>query len=279
MRKGFKIGSFELTWLDGGRFELDGGTMFGAVPKVLWSKKYPADAENYIPISASPLLVKTPTALCIIDSGLGNKLSKKEKGIFRVREEWNIAENLRSMGIRREDIDLVLLTHYDFDHSGGVVMADAEGVLSLTFPKAKHIIQQKEWEDVLSPDRRTVSGYWPVNHECLKDSPNLELIAGEKEVAEGIRVISTGGHSRGHQIVALASDGEKAIHPGDLIPTHIHYNPLWVMAYDNFPLEAIARKEEIEKTALSEDAWLLFYHDPFLSACKFDEKGNLIEKW
>lgn len=279
MKRGFKLGRFELTWLDGGRFELDGGTMFGAVPKVLWSKKYPSDADNYIPVSASPVLVKTPGGLCLIESGLGNKLNKKERQIFRVREDWNIVENLKTMGIGREDIDLVILTHYDFDHSGGVIMADAEGTLCLTFPRARHIIQQKEWEDVLSPDRRTVSGYWPVNHEALRNSPNLELIGGDKEVAEGIRVIHTGGHSRGHQIVVLESDGKKAVHPGDLIPTHVHYNPLWVMAYDNFPLEAIARKEEIEKTALNDDSWLLFYHDPFCSAGKFDEKGNLIERW
>lgn len=279
MKTGFKIGQLELTWLDGGRFELDGGTMFGAVPKVLWSKKYLADADNYIPIAASPVLVKTPEALCIIESGLGNKLNKKEREIFRVKDEWNIIENLKAIGISREDIDLVILTHCDFDHSGGVIMADAEGVLSLTFPKARHLIQKKEWEDVLIPDRRTSSGYWPVNHGLLRDSLNLKLIAGEKEITKGIRVVPTGGHSRGHQIVVIESDGKKAIHPGDLIPTHIHYNPLWVMAYDNFPLEAIARKEEIEAMAFKEDAWLLFYHDPFLSACKFDEKGNLTEKW
>lgn len=279
MKSGFKLGAFELIWLNGGVFELDGGAMFGVVPKILWSKKYPSDADNFIPMAAYPVLVRTPETLCIIETGLGNKLSEKQKQIFRVKGEWNIVEDLNALGIKREDIDFVILTHYDFDHSGGVVMRDNQDGLSLTFPKAKHIVQQKEWEDVLNPNRRSINSYWPVNYEVLKDSGKLELIEGEKEVLKGVRVISTGGHNRGHQMVIIESNGEKAVHPGDLIPTHAHYNPLWVMAYDNFPVEVIEKKEEIESMAVKERVWLTFYHDPFVLAGRFDEKGNLTEKW
>lgn len=279
MKTGFSIGDFELTWLSGGRFELDGGAMFGVVPKVLWQKKYPADNENCISLTASPILVKTPSSLVLIETGLGNKLTDKQKKIFRVREEWSVLSDLARLGIDRNDIDLVVLTHYDFDHAGGAVMQDEAGAFELTFPRAKHVLQRKEWEDVLSPNLRSINTYWPVNIEAMKGSRNLELVSGEAEVAPGITVIHTGGHNGGHQIVRLESANERALHLGDLLPTHAHANPLWVMAYDNFPLEAIALKEKWITSGVAAGAWFTFYHDSFLQACKFDEKGNVVERW
>ncbi|HUJ18104.1 MAG TPA: MBL fold metallo-hydrolase [Nitrospirota bacterium] len=279
MKTGFKIGDFELTWLNGGRFELDGGAMFGVVPKVLWQKKYPADNENYISLNAWPILVRTPSSLVLIETGLGNKLTDKQKKIYRVREEWSILSDLSRMGINRKDIDKVILTHYDFDHAGGVVMQDEAGTPSLTFPEAKHFLQQKEWEDVLNPNIRSINTYLPVNIEAMKGSRNLELVSGEAEIAPGITVVHTGGHNGGHQIVRLESGNERALHLGDLLPTHVHANPLWVMAYDNFPMESIALKEKWIKSGVAAGAWFTFYHDPFLQACKFDEKGNVVEKW
>lgn len=279
MKKELRLGEFQLFWLNGGRFELDGGTMFGVVPKVLWAKKYPVNEENYIPHTAWPILVRAPGSNILIDSGLGNKLTEKQKKIFRVREAWNIEKDLHAFGIRREDIDYVILTHYDFDHSGGVVMINERGKLALTFPKAKHIVQKLEWEDVLNPNRRSINTYWAINYETLKESGNLELIDGEADIVEGVKAIHTGGHNRGHQIVRLESGGEVAMQLGDLLPTHAHFNPLWVMAYDNFPLDAIRLKEELENRGIGEGAWFTFYHDPFVLACKFDEKGNIIEKF
>ncbi|MEK6744885.1 MAG: MBL fold metallo-hydrolase [Nitrospirota bacterium] len=279
MKTGFKIGDFELTWLNGGTFELDGGAMFGVVPKVLWQKKYPPAEDNYIPLAAWPILVKTPQALVLIESGLGNKLTDKQKKIYRVKEGWSVIEELKQLGISREDIDLVVLTHYDFDHAGGVVMQDDAGNLSLTFPKAKHIIQQKEWEDVLKPNIRSVNTYWQVNIETLKDSGRLQLVNGAAEVVPGISVVHTGGHNGGHQIVTIESKGEKALHLGDLLPTHAHANPLWIMAYDNFPMDSIALKEQWIKQGVSEGVWFTFYHDAFMTACKYDDGGKVTEKW
>lgn len=278
MKNILKVGDFELFWLNGGRFELDGGAMFGVVPKVMWSKKYPADQDNYIPQSAYPILVKASNVLIIIDSGLGNKLTDKQKKIFRLKEEWDITADLAGLGIKREDIHFVVLTHYDWDHAGGVVMLTEEGRPALTFPSAKHIIQKREWEDVTNPNIRSINTYWPVNFELLRESNNLELIDGEVEIASGVTAVHTGGHNGGHQIVTMASIGQSAVHLGDLLPTHAHFNPLWVMAYDNFPLESINLKEYLEKKYIDEGAWFTFYHDPFVLACKFDEKGNMIEK-
>lgn len=279
MRTGFKIGDFELTWLNGGTFELDGGAMFGVVPKVLWQKKYPPVEDNYIPLAAWPILVRTPSNLVLIESGIGNKLTEKQKKIYRVREEWAVIEELKQLGISREDIDTVILTHFDFDHAGGVVMQEPGGALGLTFPKARHILQMQEWADVQAPNIRNINTYRPVNNEFLRDKPNLELVEGDQEIVPGISVIYTGGHNNGHQIVKIASRGETALHLADLLPTHAHANPLWIMAYDNFPMDAIALKERWMKQGLSENAWFTFYHDPFMTACKYDDKGNVADKW
>lgn len=278
MRKGFRLGEFELFWLRGGSFELDGGAMFGVVPKALWSKKYPVNEDNTISMVAWPLLIKTPDALVLIETGLGNKLTDKQKQIFRVKEEWNVIGDLETLGIKREDIDHVILTHYDFDHSGGVVMQDEKGELTLTFPNAKHVVQRQEWEDVLNPNKRSINTFWPINYEALKRSDNLDLIDGAVDIVEGVKAVHTGGHNRGHQIVRLESGDEAAMHLADLLPTHAHFNPLWVMAYDNYPLDAIRLKEELENQGIREGAWFTFYHDPFMLACKFDEKGNVLEK-
>jgi glyoxylase-like metal-dependent hydrolase (beta-lactamase superfamily II) len=278
-KKMFKLGAFELIWLNGGKFALDGGATFGVVPKALWTKKYPADEDNCIPLLASPILVKTPDALILIETGVGNKLDEKQRKIFRLQEEWQIPQDLASLSINREDIDFVILTHYDWDHAGGVVMKDTDGGFVLTFPKAKHIIQKTEWREVLNPNRRSVNSYWPVNYETLDKSNNLALMEGTQEIVRGVKVIHTGGHNKGHQIVRIESQGEVALHLADLLPTHAHFNPLWVMAYDQFPIDVIALKEKWEQAGLNENAWFTFYHDPFMRACKFDEKGNVMEKW
>lgn len=279
MKKALKIGDFELIWLNGGRFELDGGAMFGVVPKVLWSKKYPPDKDNYVTLLAYPILVKTPSALIIIESGIGNKLTEKQKKIFRLKEDWRILTELNELGIKRQDIEFVILTHYDFDHSGGVIMMEEDGNLAITFPNAKHIIQKKEWEDLLNPSKRSSSSFWQINYELLKESSGLDIVDGTAEVEKGVKVIHTGGHNRGHQIIEIESKGEKALHLADLLPTHAHFNPLWVMAYDNFPLDVISLREEWENKGIEENAWFTFYHDPFMLACKFDKNGNIIDKW
>jgi glyoxylase-like metal-dependent hydrolase (beta-lactamase superfamily II) len=128
-------------------------------------------------------------------------------------------------------MDFAILTHYDFDRAGGVIMQDGGGGLTITFPNARHIVRKK------------------------------------------------GGHNRGHQIVRIESQGRVALHLADLLRTHAHFNPPWVMAYDNFPLEAITQKETWEIRGIEENAWFTFYHDPFVFACKFDEQGNVIDRW
>ncbi len=283
--KSCKLGDFEIFWLNGGEFELDGGTMFGVVPKVLWSKKYPADAgdyishnDNYIKLLNYPLLVKTPDSLIIIETGLGNKMTEKQKQIFRVIKDWDLPRELKKLGLKRQDINYVILTHCDFDHAGGVVMHNADNKEELTFPNAKHIVQKLEWEDVMSPNIRSKNTYWPQNFSKLKGSNNLQLVEGDFTVCNGVQVQHTGGHTRGHQIVKIQSKNNIAYHLADLLPTHVHFNPLWIMAYDNFPLDVIKLKQKYETRGIRENAWFTFFHDPSMYACKFDIQGRILNK-
>ena len=150
--------------------------------------------------------------------------------------------------------------------------------LELTFPNALHCIQRQEWEDVLSPNSRSKHSYWPINLDLLKNNPRLHLVGGREEIVRGVILQLTGGHTRGHQAVRISSNGEQALHLGDLLPNHAHFNPLWVTAFDNFPLESVRQKEELIAEAVRQKSWFTFYHDPYLSACKFDEHGEIVER-
>jgi glyoxylase-like metal-dependent hydrolase (beta-lactamase superfamily II) len=272
------LGDIQITWLNGGDFELDGGTMYGAVPKVLWNKKYPADADNYITMLNAPLLVQTADRNILIDTGLGNKFSTKQKQIFRVCRDWTVPGDLKSLGLDRRAIDTVILTHCDFDHAGGVVMLNAQGEAELTFPRARHITQSREWEDVRQPNIRSSHTYWPQNFTGLADSGLLKLVDGAAEIAPGITVRHTGGHTRGYQLVEIRGSEGCAVHLGDLLPTHTHTNPLWIMAYDNFPMEVIKLKQELLPRYRQQNCWFTFYHDKYMKACRLDDQGRVTEQ-
>jgi glyoxylase-like metal-dependent hydrolase (beta-lactamase superfamily II) len=271
------LGGIRVDQLGGGDFLLDGGTMFGAVPKVLWQKKWPADEDNYLYMINAPLLVRTATANLLIDSGLGNKLTDKQQKIFRVCRQWSLPEELAALGLERGDIDFVILTHCDYDHAGGIVMEN-KGSTELTFPRARHIIQTTEWFDACHPNSRSAHTYWPVNFAGLEESGLLELVDGRAEVVKGVSVELTGGHTRGHQLIHIQGESASAVHLGDVLPAHTHTNPLWIMAYDNFPLDIIAKKEELLPRFQGENCWFTFYHDPAMFACRLDEKGQVVEK-
>lgn len=277
MTEAFCCGDFKIHWLEGGRFEIDGGSMFGVVPKVLWAKKCACNADNYVALADSAILVQTPQGNVLIETGLGNKLSAKQQEIFRLGQPWDIPAELERLGLRREDVHHVILTHGDFDHAAGITMYNEQGEVELTFPAAMHHIQKKEWFDVCHPDRRSASSYWPVNFQGLKEGRNLNLIDGEAEILPGVRCVLSGGHTRGHQVVWLSSGVETALHCGDLLPNTAYSNPLWITAYDNFPLDSVAAKEKIFAQAAEKEAWFLFYHDPDTLACKFGEDGEVRE--
>jgi glyoxylase-like metal-dependent hydrolase (beta-lactamase superfamily II) len=274
-----QVGGFKLSWLQGGFFHLDGGTMFGPVPKVLWQKKYPVDSDNLIPMCNDPLLVRTGDTNVLIDTGIGNKLTKKQLEIYKVTASWNIPGQLEDLGISRHEINMVILTHCDFDHAGGILMHIDRDNTELSFPNATYFIHQSEWQDVNSPNSRSQSTYLPENFDLLKTSGKLELTGNEMTICPGIRTYHTGGHTRGHQVVEITSQDELVIHLGDLCPTLAHLNPLWVMAYDNFPLDVIDRKKELFRRYIKRNSWFTFYHDPFIRACKLASNKTITTRW
>lgn len=282
-----ELGACRVHWLRGGRFWLDGGAMFGPVPKVLWRRRFPCDEHNAIPMQAAPLLVVTPRARILIDTGTGDKLDERQKRIFRQEEAPAPVEDLARLGFAPEDIDFVVMTHMDWDHASGATVV-RDGRLVPAYPKARHIVQRVEWEACTNPTSRTRHGYWPENWQPLQEHGLVELVDGEEEVVPGVRVHLTGGHTHGHQLVVVdgsVKPGESTaagppgssvlLHFGDIMPTHAHLNPLWVMGYDNFPLTSIEQKE-LWLPRAQEGKWLLsFYHDPFLLAGTLDDDGNI----
>lgn len=270
------LGSITIDWLCGGHNQLDGGTMFGAVPKVLWSRKRTPDTDNYLDYVNNPLLIRTPEKNIVIDTGLGNKLSDKQRKIFRLTREWSVVEDLQKFGMEPEDIDAVVFTHGDFDHAGGIVSHQEDGRPALTFPKAQHIMQRKEWEDINSPNIRAAHTYFQANFQGLEKSGLLELVDGNQELYPGVSVRHSGGHTRGHQVIVIKGDRGTAVHMGDIFPDHLHVNPLWIMSYDNFPLDVIEEKTAIFKEFMG-DAWFTFYHDSEMKACRFDKDMKVVE--
>ncbi len=252
-----KIGRIRVEPVNDGELWLDGGAMFGVVPKKLWAKVAPPDEENRIRLSMHPLLVFTDP-LILIESGIGNKSDPKMARIYRI-DAGRLLRSLKELGVEPEDIGIVINTHLHFDHGGGNTWRFEDGIRP-TFPRARYIVQKAEWEDAINPNERTRASYLPENLIPIKD--RVEMVEGEKEVVPGVRVIPTGGHTKGHQIVRIESGGEVGIYLGDLIPTVAHLPLPYIMAYDLFPLETLKKKKEL-LTQAADEGWILFFeHDP-----------------
>ena len=271
-----KLGQFELSIVSDGKFWLDGGTMFGVVPKVMWDKLNPADDLNRIELGLNCLLIQTPDNKILVDTGIGEKLKERFKDIYRVERDFSLIEVLHRRGIEPEDIDKVINTHLHFDHCGGNTVKKG-GKSVPTFPNAQYIIQRQEWYDATHPNERTKASYLKENFVPLEENAQLLLVDGEQEVSKGVKVIVTNGHTQGHQSVLIESDGIKAIYFGDLIPTTSHIKIPYVMGYDLYPLDIIKKKKDILQTALNEHWLLIFEHDPKITfAYIVEENGKAI---
>lgn len=270
-----QIGDCRLTWLKGGVINLDGGAMFGVVPKPLWSKKYPCNEKNQIELRTDPLLLQYGGKNILIDSGLGiGKLNEKQKRNFGVTEESQLEASLKVLGITVEEIDYVLMTHLHFDHACGLTKEGNGEFLSL-FPNAVIVASNIEWNEMREPNIRSQSTYWKENWESIQKQ--VETFDNEWGLGP-IRMIHTGGHSDGHSIIIIEDGGETAIHMADIMPTHAHQNVLWVLAYDDYPMTSIVGKQKWLKYGLSKNAWFTFYHDAIYRAVKWNADNNKIEE-
>ena len=272
-----KFGKFTLTWLNGGDTYMDGGAMFGVVPKPLWSKRYPVNELNQIELRTDPILVQTEKHNYLIEAGIGNgKLTEKQIRNYGVSEESKLQESLADLGLNYSDIDSILMTHMHFDHACGLTGYQEDNLVSL-FPNATIYTSKIEWEELKNPNIRSKNTYWKENWEPIVSQ--VETFEEEILITEGLRMIHTGGHSDGHSIIVLENEDEQLIHMGDLMPTHAHQNPLWVLAYDDYPMNSIFAKEKWIKEGLKNQAWFTFYHDYAYRAIKWAENGkDIIEK-
>ncbi|MGE6611270.1 YtnP family quorum-quenching lactonase [Peribacillus sp. NPDC076916] len=269
-----QIGEIKLTWLNGGVTHLDGGAMFGVVPKPLWAKKYPVNENNQIELRTDPILVQANGLNMLIDSGIGNgKLNDKQKRNFGVTEESNLVEDLGRLGIQPNDIDYILMTHLHFDHACGLTKREGETWVPV-FERAEIITTQTEWVEMKNPNIRSKSTYWAENWEAVASL--VRPFEGEQEITDGIKMLHTGGHSDGHAIIIIEDGGDRLIHMADIMPTHAHANVLWVLAYDDYPMTSIEAKEKWMKSGLQNGSWYSFYHDAQYCAIKWDVTGKEI---
>jgi glyoxylase-like metal-dependent hydrolase (beta-lactamase superfamily II) len=262
------LGDWQLDTVSGGRMLLDGGTMFGVVPKVLWQRSFPADEFNRIQAATHCVLARNGDHTLLIDTGYGGKCSRREMDALALEPGEPLLQSLCTQGVTPDQIDLVVLSHLHFDHAGGGVRRDPQGRLVPTFPRARYLVQQHEWETALSNAPELEGAYPTENLLPLKDAGQLELIEGDVPIVPGLRTLVTGGHTAAHQALVLESAGQAAIYIGDLCPTSCHVRRFWCMAYDTHPLVTRRRKPEILGRAADEGWWVLLDHDPNIAACR-----------
>ena len=270
-----KLGRFEVFSIVENSFKIDGGAMFGVVPKIIWQKVYPPDENNMVKLDINLLLIRTDGENILIDVGIGDALSERQKKMFGVERESALEKRLSELRLRPEDIHLVLLTHLHADHAGGVIKLNQNGIKSPRFPRARHVVQIKEWKEAMHPDERTSATYFTSNLKILEEEKLLELIDGEDEAATGIRLISTGGHTPGHQAVLIEDRGDKILWAGDIIPSTHHLRIPYVASVDLFPRETMEQKKRFLQMC-SEDGWIVaFDHDLKVKLGRIEEKKGV----
>jgi glyoxylase-like metal-dependent hydrolase (beta-lactamase superfamily II) len=272
------LGNLRIHALHGGSQRLDGGAMFGVVPKPLWEKRIPADEHNRIPLAMRCLLVETADALVLIDNGAGNKEDEKFTGIYAIdnassdpaRWPTRIEEALAQLGFDADDVDIMLDTHLHFDHAGGNTRLTAEGGIALSFPRARYMTQRGELEWSRTRNERIQASYLAHNFEPVVDAGRMDLIEGDVEIVPGIRVMRTPGHTPNHQSVVITSAGETACFLADVIPTSAHLPLPWIMGYDVEPLVTLESKRALMARAREEEWLLVFEHDPTVAWGRLD---------
>lgn len=263
------LGGMRIHALDAGIQRLDGGAMFGVVPKPLWERRIPADEKNRIALGMRCLLIEHESELVLIETGLGNKESDKFMGIYGIENAASspdpgpdrLHEAIRGAGFSPSDITTVIDTHLHFDHAGGNTYRDEDGEVRLAFPNAKYYVQRGEWEYAHGTNERTRASYFGHNFDPVQEAGRLHLLEGAAEVLPGIRVQLTPGHTPFHQSVLVESEGETACFLGDVLPTMHHLSLPWIMGYDVEPLRTLESKRALLENAVEERWLLVSVHD------------------
>jgi len=271
-----ELGRFRVHLVSDGRFAMDGGAMFGIVPKPLWERQIASDEKNRIAMSLHCPLAENGKEAVLIDTGVGERLSEKEQSLYRVDRRGGLRSRLAELRIDPEDVSHVVLTHLHFDHLGGAVVRNGAGHLVPAFPRAKHFVQRTELEGALHPSNERLAAAYGHAPECLaplQDAGLMEPLDGETEITPQLRVVVTGGHTPTHQCPVLTDGGDGFVHLGDIAPTRAHLRLAWNQAYDVDPLETIEAKKRLLGRAADEGWWVSFDHDHEI-AC-----GRLSSTW
>lgn len=273
-----RLGDVELHVVSDGRSWLDAGAHFGIVPRILWEPIIALDERHRVPMGLNCLLIRSAGLTIVVDTGLGDKLSEKERDKFGLETSQGLVDHLRELRVAPEDVDIVINTHLHIDHCGGNTVFDLGGEPIPTFPRAEYWIQRLEWADARYPNERTSRTYLPENFLPPEERGQLRLLSGDTPVTEDVRCVVTPGHTRAHQSVVIRSEGQIAIYLGDLAPWKENIEKLaWTPAADVAPLDNIETKRAIRQWALEEDVLLLFGHDPRLTAGYLRCRGDTHE--
>ncbi len=270
-----QIGPYEIFTIHTGFVSLDGGAMFGVVPKVLWQKSNPADELNRIQLAMRTLIIRNADRIIMVDAGVGYKMNEKLQKIYNVdHQKYKLEQGLAEKGISFEQITDVIITHLHFDHVGGATMEE-NGVLKPTFPNATYYVQAEQWYWANHPSEKDRASYMPENFKPIEEAGQLVELDGPKELFPGIEVLVMYGHTQGMQLPKITDGKSTLLYCADLIPTASHIPLPWIMAYDNNPMITLQEKKRLLPQAVKEQWILVFEHDPFRPAGKVieTEKG------
>ncbi len=277
-----RFGRFNVTAVEAGRFGLDGGAMFGVVPKPLWSRGTQADESNRIDLATRLMVVEDTTATgkrrILVDTGIGDKFPEKQKSQFKITQPaGGVREALTTAGVDPDSITDVILTHLHFDHAGGAT-SERDGTYEATFPNATYHLQRRAWKWAEHPTERDSGSFRPADFQALAANGQLHLFDGPQELFPGVSLMVSEGHTVAQQLVLLDGDDDgKLLYCADVMPTRAHLKLAWVMGYDLYPLTTLEEKRMILAQGLEEDWTIFFEHDPTLTACKLAEKdGNVV---
>jgi glyoxylase-like metal-dependent hydrolase (beta-lactamase superfamily II) len=270
------LGEIEVRHILGGNFYLDGGAMFGVVPKPLWEKKSPPDSRNRIRLAANSLLVRAGNKNILIETGNGTKWPARLRDIYGIEEGDPLVDNLAAAGVRTDQIELVINTHLHFDHAGGNTKI-LDGKAVSTFSNARYIVQAAELVHAANPTERDRASYFDENFLPMQESGQWHAISGDTEILPGISTVLIPGHNADLQGIKLTGGGKTIFFVADLIPTRHHIPLPWIMAYDLYPLQTLESKRKWMQTII-QDGWIVvFGHDPDIPAATLHERDAGVE--